>query len=170
MEKSFTLNELLVTTAIIGILSLISIPFYQSAKQNLGLQRSASSLAQDIRRVQEMAMSAKEYSACVGTSGYKYGYGISLKEEEPEKYILFADCNGDGNYSSGEDEIVEEKNFETDIEIDSLSSNNLKITFTPPDPLITMKPDSVEIATIVLINNRGQTKTITINKAGLISL
>lgn len=167
-KKGFTLVETLVVMVIIVILSLIIIPNYNSIKQKLAFERSAFKLAQDIRMIQEMAMSAQEYPDCVGTDDYKYGYGIFLKEDEPEKYKLFADCNGDENYSFGADEILEEINFETGIEIDSLSSNNLKIIFTPPDPIVAMKPASVSTAVIIIINEKGQTKSISVNKAGLI--
>lgn len=170
MKNSFTLIESLVVIVIIGILSLIIFPSYQNARQNLALQRSASSLAQDIRRVQEMAMSAQEYSDCLGTDDYKYGYGIYLEESEAAKYKLFADCNGDGNYSSGADEIVEEVEFEKEVEISQLSSPSLKIIFTPPDPIVTIKPSSVDIAFITIINDNGQTRTIFINKVGLIDI
>ena len=170
MKKSFSLVEFLVVIAIVGILAVIIFPYYFSARKQLALQRAASQLALDIRKVQGMAMSSEEYSDCSGTIGYKYGYGIFLQQNKPEQYILFADCNGDGNYSSGEDEIIVggDVGFETGIEINSLSSNNLKIAFTPPEPIVTFIPSSVNIAIIELINEQGQTKTIKVNKAGLI--
>jgi len=80
MNKSFTIIESLVVMFIIVLLSLIILPNYYSTKQQLAFQRSAFKLAQDIRVVQEMAMSTQEYSACLGTAGYKYGYGIYLKK------------------------------------------------------------------------------------------
>ena len=170
MNKSFTIIESLVVMFIIVLLSLIILPNYYSTKQQLALQRSAFKLAQDIRVVQEMAMSTQEYSACLGTAGYKYGYGIYLKKNEPTKYELFADCNGDENYNLGEDETIVEMGFEKGVEIDALSSQNLNVIFTPPDPIVAIKPSSLLTAVITLINEKGQTKTITVNKAGLINI
>ena len=75
MNKGFTLIESMVVIAMIGILSILSIPSYQSAKNQLALGRSATKLAQDLRRVQEMAMSNYE---CGKPCGGKipWGYGL----------------------------------------------------------------------------------------------
>jgi len=60
--------------------------------------------------------------------------------------------------------------FEKGVEIDALSSQNLNVIFTPPDPIVAIKPSSLLTAVITLINEKGQTKTITVNKAGLINI
>ncbi len=173
MKKGFTLIEVIIVIIIIGILSAILIPNYQNFRRQLALQRSATKLAQDIRRAQAMAMSAEKCETCPASSDYKFGWGVVFKEIEPEYYTIFADCNGDGNYSSGEDEEVEKDiKFEEGVKIDSLSSNFLRITFTSPDPTVTIKPASlneIEI-TLVLKNDPTSTKKIKVNKAGLIDV
>lgn len=168
MNRGFSLVEFLIVLAMIGILSLVIIPSYQDAKQQLALQRSASNLAQDIRRVQEMATSAQEYSDCV--SGFEYEYAIYLKESEPTSYKLFANCDNNDTYDSGNDIDIETIELEKGITISALSSGTLVIIFESPDPTIVINPSAVTIATITLINNNGQSKDIKVNKVGLVDI
>ncbi|MDO8669067.1 MAG: type II secretion system protein, partial [Candidatus Buchananbacteria bacterium] len=60
MKKGFTLIELLVVVAVITALTAVVLPSFRSGDNQLALQRSASKLAQDLRRVQGMAVSAQE--------------------------------------------------------------------------------------------------------------
>lgn len=173
MNKGFTVLELFVVMSIIAILSFITFPYYNAAKQQLAVERSANKLAQDTRLVIEKAMSAQEEPACVGEPNYGYGYGISLKSNEPGKYTLFADCNGNGSYNPGQDEFIEQSpiEFEDGIEIESLSRNNLDIVFEPPDPTITISNnDSTAIIIIKSIRYPSKQRTVIINKMGLVDI
>lgn len=101
MNKGFTLTEIMVVTAIIVLLSLIIFPNYASRRKYHTLQRSASKLAQDIRRAQEMAMSARDFGKPGDPkTASKGGYGVYLNITDSEKYILFADCNKNCGYDA----------------------------------------------------------------------
>ncbi|MDI6591436.1 MAG: prepilin-type N-terminal cleavage/methylation domain-containing protein [Patescibacteria group bacterium] len=188
MKKSFTLIELLVVMSIILILAAIILPSYSQRERLLALQRSISKLAQDLRRAQELATSAKEFHFSIP----KGGYGIYFKISEPDYYILFADCDGEKDYDKENEvcpdcssppclenvypeKVGDNLKFEKGISIQNLSpiepsDSSLTIVFTPPNPIITINhnPD-ISSASITLSNNL-QTKTITINKAGLIKI
>ena len=163
--NGFTLVELLVVIGIIAILTLILFVNYQPFKREFALQRAATKLAQDIRRMEGMAISSQSFSSC--GSGYKYQYGIFFKQSQPEEYNLFVDCNNNGDYDSGIDKIIETIDLESGISILSLSSSFLRIVFSPPDPIVTIKP-SASSAVITLSTSNGQSKIIEVNKAGLI--
>ena len=179
MTKAFTLVESLVTIFIIALLSLIILPNYSSTSQQLALQRSAFKLAQDIRRVQEMAMSAQEFEGEIPDGGY----GIYLRTVPPKppqtSYILYADKIYNRKYDSGvgAGETIEQINFEKGIKILSINGNHLNVIFTPPDPIVfftdaegeNLNLDEISIV-ICLISDESKTKTITINKAGLINI
>jgi len=216
-NKGFTLVELLVSIFIIVLMAGIILANYRVGGQQFALQRSANKLAQDIRRAQQMAMSAKEFQGMV-----PIGYGIRFAQDY-NKYVIYADC---GNYTTqcttyhcydgpgpltgsdddpdwvgtpcnGKGEKVEEVTLESGITVD-LASNwgramlMARVVFIPPDPSVhinwgkcgppgTPSPGRVcifletlpdappDILTINLISAVG-TKTITVNKAGLIEI
>jgi len=174
-NKSFTLVESLVVIVIIVILSLIILPSYNSMRQQLAFQRSASKLAQDIRKVQEMAMSAQEFGGEIPTGGY----GIYLRRvPSPQtSYALYIDENNDhqcNGCNSESGEFIQRIYFESGIKILSLNGNHVNIIFTPPDPEVYLLDNDAEelgsevIIVICLTDDESKTKTIKINKAGLI--
>lgn len=154
-ESGLTLTEILVTTAIIVILSGLVIANSGAGQNQLALSRSANKLAQDIRRVQEMAMSAEECDECGGVGVIPPRYGIYL-DQNPfynHQYILFADYPGgsDGKFywphDLTKDTEIETISFEKNIVISDVSKGNGTclpgnpsgpkrghISFAPPDP------------------------------------
>ena len=169
-NRGFTIIEFLIVISIIGIFSIITIPNYRSAQQQLALQRSASKLTQDIRRTQEMAMSTEELS----TGDLPPGYGIYLKQGDSD-YLLYADINpaaGNEKYDFGNDKIVETIDMEKGIEIKSISPASMSINFKPPDPKVNIsgtEADGLAEAEITLgVKNTSFEKKIKVNKAGLI--
>jgi len=172
-DRGFTIVEFLIVISIIGILSIIAFPNYRSTQQRLALQRSASKLAQDIRRSQEMAMSMKELS-----TGLPGGYGIYINKNDSDCpdddcYHIYADIDDDERYDLGEK--IETIFLEKEVCIEGFvpSSNNFSINFKPPDPTVKMKDqagtdsDAVNI-TVALKADLSKTKTIKVNEAGLI--
>lgn len=184
MSKSFTIIELLVVIAIIAIIAVIVFPNYKSGQREFALERSAHQLAQDIRRLQQMAMSAEEYPPGSGSVPEK-GYGIFFDKNDAnlknKKYILYADQGGNEFYNPGVDDEIEIISLETgviikEILIESISRSKGHINFSPPDPEVKIKFDrdtddkaGIEI-TLGLENDEAKTKTIRVNKAGLISI
>ena len=152
-SRGFTLIELLVVTAIIIVLTALTLPNYRIGDQQLALQRSVHKLAQDLRRAQEMAVSVKEFNGQTPA-----GYGIYLDRDEPSKYILFADLDGDQQYS-GVSEKVEEINLEKNIEIGALDpialDSSLNISFLPPDPVMIFNPDAAQASIKITIEGIG---------------
>lgn len=194
IKTGFTLVELLVSIFIIVLLAGIIFASYRTGGQQFALQRSANKLAQDIRRVQQMAMSAKETNLGGQVpAGQEFvpkgGYGISFDTiSSNSSYMIFADCNENRQYTSGNvcvsdsyPEDVETIELEKGVQIKDIqkegggSPDRIDITFVPPDPEIHIVPPAggepswCEII-LVLIADSSKTKTITINKAGLIEI
>lgn len=161
-QKGFTLIEMLVILAIIIILLIIALPGYESSRQVLALERSAVQFAQDLRWAEEMAMSARESSKCPG----EYVYGVSLDQNDPERYFVFGDCNGNGTYQPA-DELIKEESLERSISFDI--PENIDIVFIPPEPTVEITPDS-ETISINLKNEKDGSKTVKVNKIGLIEI
>lgn len=181
--EGFTLVETLVVIAIMGILLLVITPSYNAARKTLALNRSASRLAQDIRSVQEMAVSAKEcdLTECLidGNPAVPLGgYGIFLELPFPTFYILFPDIDGDNSYSSG-DSTLEQIELEKGIVISGFfNCSATSIVFTSPDPIVTINkniascPGNKAVITLCIegtdCSDPTNIKTITVNKVGLI--
>lgn len=170
--------ELIVVVFIMLILTAVAMGNYRPGGQQLALERSAFKLAQDIRRVQEMAMSSRVESEC--GADFQGGYGIyfhATASEGPTKpgpnaYFLFADCNNDEEFDATdhfdkiklESEILFKRAY-----FASGDNPHATIIFYPPDPSVIIKSDSgtqewVEIQ----LDIRGQEKIIYINEEGLI--
>jgi len=171
MNRSFTLIELTVVIGIIALLTALILPNYKVGQRQFALQRSTHKLSQDLRRAQEMAMSAKE------TNGVSPRYGIEL-EIAAQSYYIFSDANDNGKREPS-DPIIERIEIEKKISIDQLfvddppiSKNKIWITFKSPDPSTGIRgpgdpPGGYSVGAIRLIGGNS-TKTIQVNKAGLI--
>jgi prepilin-type N-terminal cleavage/methylation domain-containing protein len=171
MKKGFTLVELLTVLAIILTLISIFFPLYRTAQKQYILESAAQKLAQDIRRAQEMAISARVCGPC----GNKVppGYGIYLQQGNTS-YFIYADTNpaqGNEIYDGG-DVKIETISFEGKVFIKNVNPSSLSINFKPPDPKIRIGNSSQSLneasITISLLNDTSKTKTIRVNKAGLI--
>ena len=167
MKSGFTLIELLLVIAIIFILTTVAIMNYSTAKKSFLLERSANKLAQEIRKTEQMAMSAEE----IGPTGEEFypegGYGIYFKK--PSTIIVFADCNNNKHYEAGA-EYIRNITLETDVEISDISPTSpLNITFKAPVPVVSI-PSNADEAEIVLSLTGTGAKTVKINKAGLIEV
>lgn len=166
MSKAFTLIELLVVTGIIILLTALTLPNYRQGDDQLALQRSAHKMAQSLRMAQEYAISVKDFNG--GAPG---GYGIFFDLDQPDRYIMFADLDGNQIYSTP-DEKAEEIIIEGNVSLDALNpvgqENSLNIFFAPPDPTIYFFPDAAFAA--INIKVQDSQKSIQVNKAGLIAI
>lgn len=173
--KSFTLIELLVVISIISLLTVIVLPNYRTAEKQFALQRSAHKLAQDIRRAQEMAMSAKESQNRTPPGIPPGGYGVYLVKDG-EGYKIYSD-GGNEKYGGSNDVDEEIINLEKGVYIKDTvpASNNFSINFKPPDPAVKIidaagaEKDTLEII-LSLKTDPSKTKTVKVNKAGLIEV
>jgi len=174
LMNGFTLTEILVVLFIISLLSGLAFANFRQGGKQMALQRSAYKLAQDIRRVQEMAIAAKEYSGQIPP-----GYGIYIPKNV-NYYILYADTNppgGNQRYDSGDE--METSTLESGIQITSNlpSTSWVSINFQPPDPKITITivsggitTTTVATTTLSLISDPAIQKKVIINTVGLVEV
>lgn len=167
MNRGFTLIELLTVAGVIIILTAVVLPNYREGNKQLALQRSASKLTQDLRRAQEMAMSAREVAGAV-----PYGFGIHFDNFWSNYYILFADLNNN-HHRDAADRDLEILKLESNLKISNLSpAISFSIVFAPPDPATWINDLSSGVAAqiTISINGSADNKIIFVNNAGLISI
>ena len=181
-QKGFTLIEVLVSVFIVITLTTLVLANFEWGGYNFALERSLRGLSQQIRVVQEMALSSREVDGSVP----KGGYGIYLEETNLQKYILFADYEkggGELRTYGPEDTIIGEYFLEKDVLISGLyfhSSplNRLNVVFFPPDPKVYISSGNGVLAgggpdffaRIILSAANGATGSVSINGAGLIEV
>lgn len=185
-KKGFTFVEILVVIFIVSLLSALVVANYRSGEKIMALKRGGTKLAQQIRKAQQMAMSAKELPGGGFPAG---GYGIYF-----EKYTiggvvnydiyLYADISAPWERYGPADQIIEtiyrestgvylEKGVKVkEVRVDGVTADNLSINFKPPDPTTKLRSGAVDytssIITLALKTDPNTTTTITVYKSGLI--
>ncbi len=184
-DRGFTLVEIMVTFAIIGVLTAVAFTNYRSGEKQFALERSAQKLNQDIRNAEGMAIASKEFKG-VFQGGYGIHFTLTPPSDDGGSYILFVDCNGNDQYdgaslvcndcSSGactasSTEEVETIYLEKGVYISQLTpvGSSLTIKFYPPEPTVTFYPDASSVS-IALSSIGLLSKQIEINKTGLIEI
>lgn len=164
-QRAFTILELSVVTGIIVVLTALLLPNWKEGQKQFALQRSTHKLAQDIRRVQEMALAAERFHGQV-----PFGYGIYFSQSDPSHYILFADLtpsSGNQEYDPGVDGIVETVPIENNSLISQLSADPLTIVFVPPEPKVIIKPAGPGF---VKLTSGEKSQEVCVNNVGLIEV
>ncbi|MBU0546838.1 type II secretion system GspH family protein [Patescibacteria group bacterium] len=158
MNKGFTLIELLIVLSIISLLSVLVLPNLGLGEKQFSIVTSTYKLAQDFRRVQEMAMSSAEFDGVISPGGY----GIKIIVGN-NFYVLFADLDADRQYDLNE-------KIGDDIYLDggTIFQTSATIVFVPPDPTVYGAPKSIVISDPSAVGLSS--KTVKINIAGLISI
>lgn len=179
-QKGFTLTEMLISTAIIAIISATFVGNIRYGGERGRLNIAAQRVISDLRQVQDFALGLKEYDDG-GTLVYPDGgWGIHFTTLS-NSYTLYAD-HGDG--SGGEKNKVMdadeeyfinnmEKTTVTDILIDGTSRNDLYAVFEPPDPTIHLCWDAVNCATedaIIELMDNDEYRSVFINMYGVVDV
>jgi len=169
-KSGFTMIELLVVMAIMGIIAAIALPSYNKARNSKELLLAREQIAGDIRMAQNYSYNVLKFTDGSFPAG---GYGVHFDISTPKKYIIFADLNDNQTYDAAL-ETFQEINLPRSVEISELRANGdsvdispVDIVFKPPygNVFITSSPDlKIEIK-----NSDGELKAITADDSRLIS-
>lgn len=171
--EGFSILEVMITVAIIGVITGIVVLKYGAFNNLVLLKNQAFQIALDIRAIQTKALSAQGQS---GTD-FRYAYGVYFSTSAKDSYILFADTNGNNVYNNGEE--IDTRKLDSRFEISSLCNGSicnlttLSVTFKRPNFDAIMNNGAVSSGKVNVLpkNSTGVTaRTITINPAGQISV
>lgn len=161
-EQGFTLMELVVTVAIISIMSAVYLVNYRATDQRIVLDQAAAGLASDIRLAQNMAMNVKKFNGVIPVGGY----GIHIGSLPAVSYIVFADVDAGYNkkYSSSAEKYAD-RTLPTNVSIVSANFTG-DIDFEPPFPVVWIDgAQTANMATITIqYGTSGSTRVITVNR------
>ncbi|MEL6804356.1 MAG: prepilin-type N-terminal cleavage/methylation domain-containing protein [Bacteroidota bacterium] len=134
--RGFSILEVLITAAIIGIITAVVVVRYSSFNNAVLLKSQAYEVALDIREAQTFALSAR------GTGGdFREDFGLYFDTNNPGGYLLFRDGNDEApaQYDDGEQVGVPyfiDSRFEIQkicVNACSTEIDNISITFKRPD-------------------------------------
>lgn len=179
-RAGYSLIELMMVIAIIGIMSIVAVIGYNENKKSIALDKAATRLVLDLRRAQSMAMNTALFDDD-NNSGTPAkippgGYGINFGSLPASEYILYADFNGNKKYLVADsDVIVLTQTLDSAIVISNVT-NATDIDFFPPNPVVYFNgsiPAGISTATITLRYGAagGLTKKVIVNRiTGQISI
>jgi len=147
--KGFTLVEVLVTTFIISVLSVILVVNWRENEKNYLVQQVAQEIVQNIRKAQGLALSGKNYAE-KNIQKIDF-YGVVFEKDNVTSYKIFGNTSGNSDYQPA-DFVVDTISLDPNITIDSLSSGtnkDLNVLFSIPDGFTSFYPTSTS-ATITI--------------------
>lgn len=166
-KNGFTLIESLVVSGIIVMMLVLALPDFRAGQGQFALRRSAGKLAQDLRKTQELSMSAAQFSCPVPKK--MAGYGIYFQSAAPNNvsYSLQAKCVDGSDSFIEKEKIVLEKDVKIkELRKDGAPVSSLNVFFYPPDPKVDLAGAN-EVEIILFLEKDIVVK---INKAGLINV
>jgi len=170
-ENGFTLLELMVSVAIISILSVFTIVNVRAGKNYQALLRSAQTFAYNIKKVQNLALSPKKY----GTDPVCF-YGIDIQNNTTYRIYYRDEPNCSNlvlnNYryiNAGVTPVLETIKLESGIRFAGGSINH-DMAFKPPEPIVihnrTLDFADQTITLQIGTGFGGNTKNVVVNKFG----
>ncbi|MCX6800204.1 MAG: prepilin-type N-terminal cleavage/methylation domain-containing protein [Candidatus Falkowbacteria bacterium] len=166
-QKGFTLVELLVSTAIIALMSALFFANYRHGGVGVDLSGTVHKLASDIRVAQNYSLGTKKFNGVTPSGGWGVHFDLANNNKQ---YIVFADTNGDYKYEP--EEKYSTYNISANILISSTTQSQLlDLVFLPPDPRTYINGNYKSSVDIVLQEELNHTtKKIEINFLGLIDI
>ncbi len=168
--KGFSLAEMIVSISIIIVIASVGLASYRKGVSINVLNRSGAKAVQDLRRAQNLALTATTIGGITPDD-----FGIYFNNAFKTYYIIFADKNDNKTYDPAMGEEYETVNLEADMSYSIIapSGNTLSIAYLAPDPTtfingLTLTP--LAQIRFCLISDNTQCRNVTINNVGLVDV
>lgn len=150
-KTGFTLTELLISMALVAILSLIGFINFFGYRQNQDLKNAASGVAAVLRDAQNRSIS--------GDSGNRWGVYFNNVSSTAGFYDLFP------GFSYGTSSVWAHTTLPSDVRFDAPPEGSTSTVIFSP---LTGKPDAALTIKISLVGNSAVSSTIFVNDNGQI--
>ena len=140
-QSGFTLAELVISVAVIVIISAMSLVSFRSTNKSGSSSMAAQKLASDIRKIQGWALSLKDFDNSISNQSW----GIYFRKDS-DNYSFYIDSDNNQVCSSNCGSASSERQGEAikilnnlkinDILLDGVSQSRGQVVFNPPEPLI----------------------------------
>lgn len=184
-NRGLSLIELLVTIAVITIITTILLVNHSRFSGKILLTNLAYEVALSVRQAQVYGLGSKE--SPIGSSNFNVGYGVHFESANPTYFIFFADLNNNHRYDSANELLQRYKirygNRVSDFcsvtsgGVSQCSSQGaisyLDISFVRPNPdafIFTNVGSSYRSAFLTVSSAQGFTKSVTVYSTGQISV
>ena len=174
-NKGFSLIEVMVVVAIIGVMSAIAVPPFFSWLSNKGIQSAARSLYTNLKKAQSLAV--KLNRNCAITFNGATGYTVYVDASTPWNPSAVTNANFVYDSSAGE-RVVAQLSW-TDYRNVQLASAPTFAANTAGDSSLAFQPNLIPLEpdgslstdrAVVLTNSNGKKATVSVSVSGNISL
>ncbi len=176
LHSGFSILEVLITAAIIGVITGLITLQYGSFNNLILLKNQAYQVALDLRETQTRSLSVSGANAA-----FRKPYGIHFERDNPYQYILFLDANPEnGLYDLGEE--IEVRKLDSRFRLGRLCSGStescttvsaMSVVFRRPNFDAIMNAGAIANAAVEIttINGDGEdVRAVNINAAGQITI
>ena len=179
-QQGFTLVEVLISIAILVIITSVILVQSASSRGGLVLTNDAYEVALMVRETQSFGVSVRE-----GEAGGDFDVGYGVFVQDPTRVIMYNDIDKDAAYDSGSDPIVREVNLQRGNTITNFCLSNggsqtcsgaisgISIAFIRPNPDAYISDNNgtfYQDAEITISSPYGDTKRVTAYTTGQISV